>query len=164
MSSATAIRSQNRVDRHGMPMGSVTRTLGVTLQWHNGPTVRNGKPRLNGASPGSVIETIVDRLKFTQGTEAACEGYEVVIALLEEAQAEYDKCEHVQHPMATGKRAVPLKQVQDQEAEANAKEAEEAAAKEAEAEAISAAADKGSDEDADEDEDDDGEDTAVRDE
>jgi hypothetical protein len=94
------IRSANHaVDKHGFPKGTTTRTLGVNVQWHNGPTARKGRPHYNGATYQTLIDVIIDRIKFVQGTEAACSEYEKVLELLDKANEVLDGITPPKHPL-----------------------------------------------------------------
>lgn len=106
------IKSAKGIDKHGFPKGATTRSLGISIQWHNGPTERNGKPLLNGANFQTLIDVLVDRLKFVQGTEAAHPDYEKVIQKLEETNTILDSLTPPQHPLGSKKRVHPSRLIQ----------------------------------------------------
>jgi len=68
------IRPAHRLDDNGRPAGGVTEATGVVVVWQNGPLGR-GDERLdpNGAFVETVIRVALDRLRFYQSTDFACD-------------------------------------------------------------------------------------------
>ena len=76
----------NEVDGMGNPSGGAVTSIGMVINWQNGPSGRgvDRKPP-NGAFVEDVITAALTRLRFFQGTKFACQDNEEAIVHLEEA-------------------------------------------------------------------------------
>ena len=76
-------------DNDGNPYGGHTYGTGFAIAWQKGPLyTTDGLLRLkpNGAFVEDIIDVVINRLKYYQGTKFACNYNEYAIAHLEKAQ------------------------------------------------------------------------------
>lgn len=75
--------SHNRVDASGNPTGGEVRGIGLSIDWQNGPLGRDGDRKApNGAFVETVIDAVIDRLKFYQDSKFKCEENHLAIGYL----------------------------------------------------------------------------------
>ncbi len=73
-------------DANGNPSGGKTSSLGIEINWQDGPLGRDGE-RLapNGAFVETVIQTAIDRIEFYNDSKFRCRENSLAITKLEEA-------------------------------------------------------------------------------
>lgn len=67
------VAQMHDVDAAGRPAGGLTTSVGVQIDWQNGPLMDGGVRReRNGAFVEDVIDAAIGRIEFYQGTEFHC--------------------------------------------------------------------------------------------
>ena len=76
----------NNLDANGRPAGGSVQGVGLTIHWQNGPLSLGGT-RLspNGAFVETIIEAVLQRIEFYQGSPFACDENARAIGYLEGA-------------------------------------------------------------------------------
>lgn len=75
-----------RKDEKGNPSGGVTTSLGVSVQWQDGPLQKDGvRQEPNGAFVETIIEIARDRIEFYNDSKFRCRENSIAITKLEEA-------------------------------------------------------------------------------
>lgn len=78
----------------GNPMGGTTESIGLSIQWQEGPVQDNQQ---NGAFVTDVIQAAIDRITFYNESKFNCRENELAITKLEEA---LHWCNHRRHRRA----------------------------------------------------------------
>ena len=80
--------SEHWTDADGNPAGGITQGIGFTISWQNGPLNIDGvRLPQNGAFVEHLVEAVLDRMAFYQGSKFACAENAEAIGLLERALA-----------------------------------------------------------------------------
>ena len=81
-----SMHSEHWLDTDGHPAGGCTYGSGFAISWQNGPLGSgDSKVSPNGAFIEDIIESVIDRIKFYQGSKFACEENTQAIATLKAA-------------------------------------------------------------------------------
>lgn len=74
-------------DENGFSIGGVTESIGIKINWQNGPLGRGiEKKEQNGAFVGDVIRSVIGRLEYYQTkTNFKCKEYDNALNHLQEA-------------------------------------------------------------------------------
>lgn len=78
--------SEHRNDPDGNPAGGHSESVGVTVDWQDGPLGRGADRKdPNGAFVETVIAIAVDRIEYYQSSQFACRENALAITKLQEA-------------------------------------------------------------------------------
>jgi len=80
------IEAKNLTDENGNPSGGEVRSVGITIDWQNGP-LGSGLMRQepNGAFVEGVISSAIQRLEFFQNSKFKCRENAIALTHLETA-------------------------------------------------------------------------------
>lgn len=88
------IKEKHRSDEQGRPAGGETVGTGFTICWQDGPLGRvgdEGRKEPNGAFVEDVIAAAINRIKFYQESEFACDENASALEHLQLAQSYLDE-------------------------------------------------------------------------
>ena len=78
-------------DENGNPSGGVSTGRGFTISWQNGPLGRgNDRKEPNGAFVEDVIQAVIGRINFYQGSRFNCESNAKALEALHQAAEHLD--------------------------------------------------------------------------
>lgn len=80
------LTQRHETDENGNPAGGWTTSVGIDINWQNGPLGRGeGRKEPNGAFVEGVIEAALGRLQYYQESQFNCRENAIAITKLEEA-------------------------------------------------------------------------------
>ena len=79
-------KAENTLDGQGKPAGGYVESIGLRIDWQDGPLGRDGsRIEPNGAFVETVIAAALQRIEFYQSGEFKCRENAIAITKLEEA-------------------------------------------------------------------------------
>jgi len=80
------LTENHKMDENGNPMGGTTESLGIRIEWQDGPVGRGeNKKEPTGAFVEGVIQAAIGRLRFYQNGKFPCRENAIATQHLEEA-------------------------------------------------------------------------------
>lgn len=78
--------SHHKSDENGNPAGGCTSSIGIAINWQNGPLGRGaGRLQPNGAFVETVIAGVIDRIEYYEDAGFGCSEYRAANASLRRA-------------------------------------------------------------------------------